>query len=85
MFEELQAQDRAVTKVEERKLSPQERELMRKLEKKRQRNISKKLNEIYKDEEFEYWHKDVISQPNIFKGGDSLLKQPHLFSGGKVL
>jgi len=84
IFEEMQNNDRAAEKVEERKLSADERALVKVLEKRRQENVSNKLKEIYKQEESEYWHKNVISQPNIFKGGSSILKQKNLFEGGRI-
>lgn len=79
-FKELQARDKAMTKVSERKLSSEERSLNKILEKKRQEDIKKQLNTIYKKEESDYWHKDVISQPFIFKHDKSLF-----MGGGKKI
>lgn len=80
IFKEMQDQDSAMTKLQERKLSSEERALNKILEKKRQENIKRQLNAIYKRQDNEYWHKDVITQPNIFKEKTSILKQKNLFS-----
>jgi len=76
LFKEMQAQDDAATKVETRKLSADERALNKVLEQERQKRIREELARRTKREEREYWHKDVISQPNLFgnKNGNSLLK-----------
>ena len=90
VYDEMKAQDKAASKIEERKLSAEERALHKILEKKRQAQIHVELQKHYKKDDDDYWHKDVISQPNIFKGestllnSPSILKQKHIFIKRRV-
>ena len=79
-FKELQVEDRAVTKVNERKLSANEREYNKIMEQKRQEHIANRLRQIHKQEQEEYWKKDVISQPYLYKD-KNLFKH----KGGKTI
>lgn len=85
LTKEISDQDIAETKVAERKLSANERLLNHMLKQEREENIKRELERRTKKEEKEYWHKDVISQKNLFteKNGNSLLKQHNLFGAGK--
>lgn len=83
IFKDMQDHDSAATKLEQRKLSSEERTLNKILEKKRQDRIKAELNRIYKRQDNEYWHKDTISQPNIFKEKGTLLMQKNLFLCGQ--
>lgn len=51
---------------EKKRLSHNERELMDYMEKQRQSRIAHALERIKQRERHEFWHKDVISQKNIF-------------------
>jgi adenylate kinase family enzyme len=85
VFEQLQAQDKAVTKIEERKKSANERALDRILKQEREEAIRKKLEAYNKREQSDFWHKNVIQQKELFREKDnpSLLKQKNLFGGKK--
>lgn len=82
LVKQVQDQDYAVNKVEQRKLSAEERSLNKIQEKQRQELIKQKLNSIYKKQEKDYWKKDVITQPNIFREKSTLLHQKNIFAGG---
>lgn len=79
LYKEMEAEDRARTKLEQRKLSSEERALNNILEKKRQEAIKAELAKHYKKEDQDYWKKDVITQPNVFVGHKNLLAQPSVF------
>lgn len=81
-FKEMQEDDRLVNKLNERKLSAEERSLNKIYEKRRQEGIKKELNKIYKNQDKEYWKKDVITQKMIFKEKSNLLRQPNIFVKG---
>jgi hypothetical protein len=66
LFKQYQAEDEASTKVEERKLSAGERMLNKMVRQEREEQIQKELAIRLKREENDYWHKDVISQKNLF-------------------
>ena len=84
IFKKMQDNDAAAHKLEERKKSAEERALEKIYEKKRQETIKSELKRHYKQNDKEYWHKDVITQKPIFKEhGHTLLQQKNLFSGGK--
>ena len=85
VFEELEAQDKAITKIEERKKSANERALDRILKQEREEAIRKKLESYNKREQHDFWHKNVIQQKELFKEKDhkSLLRQKNLFGGKK--
>ena len=78
VYKEMEVQDRASEKLQERKLSSNERALNKIIKKQREEYIKKELDNYYKKEDNDYWHKDVISQKNIFKGTHSQLKQPNV-------
>ena len=78
VFDELQRYDKADAMVQERKLSSEERALNKILEQQRQQIIKKRLQEHIKRDQHETWHKNVVHQPNIFKGHRSVL------SGGRI-
>ena len=73
-FKELEVEDRAMTKLEQRKMTANEREYNRFMEEKRQEHISNALKKIRKQKENEWWHKDIISQKNLFTGQKKLFK-----------
>lgn len=83
VFEELEAQDKAITKIEERKKSANERALDRILKQEREEAIRKKLESYNKREQHDFWHKNVIQQKNLFKEkkSDCLMKKGNLFRG----
>lgn len=60
--------DKIRTTFEQRKLSNNERELNDYLEKERQKRIDGMVNRFKERDKQEYWHKDIISQKNIFGG-----------------
>ena len=84
LLKQVQEQDSVMTKVEQRKLSGNERLLNQLQEKDRQELIKKELESRNKREANDYWHKDVIKQKNLFNqsNGNSLLKSGNLFSVG---
>lgn len=77
-FNELQAEDKAFTKVQERKKTANERELERYLEEERQERISKELSFRRKKQQHDLWKGNVMKSPNIFRGG----KKPLSGRGG---
>jgi len=87
VFNEMQVQDSAATKLQERKLSANERELNKILHQKREAQIKKQLERFHEQEKKEYWHKDVITQKYIFKEKPvtrqqpNVVKQKNLFKG----
>ena len=74
VYEELKEQDRAMSKLQERKLSANERELNKIIKQRREEQIKNELNKIHKQEQKDFWKKDVISQKNIFVGHKNLFK-----------
>jgi len=58
--------------MEERKLSSNERELNTILKAKREEQIKMELDNYRKEEQHDFWHKDVITQKNIFKNNKNL-------------
>ena len=85
IYEELNAQDKAIAKIEERKKSANERALDRILKQEREAVIRAKLEAYNKREQEDFWHKNVIQQKELFREKDhpSLLKQKNLFGGRK--
>lgn len=83
LVREIDNEERARDKVEQRKLSANERMLQKMLEEERQEFIKQELSRRVKRETNDYWHKDVIKQKNLFNNanGNSILKQQNLFSG----
>ena len=87
VFEEMQVQDTAARKLNERKLSANERELNKILHQKREAMIKKQLDKFHEQEKKEYWHKNVINQKYIFKEKPvtrqqpNVVKQKYLFKG----
>lgn len=79
-FDQLKEQDRAMTKLQERKLSANERALNRILKQKHEEAVKAQLDKYTKQEQREFWHKDVITQPEILKNHKSILDQRHLFA-----
>ena len=68
-------------KLEQRKLSANERELNGHLEERRQEAIKRALIKIRKQKSNEFWHKDVISQKDLFTNKKNIFKnQKKLFS-----
>ena len=77
--------DRARTRVAEKKLSANERELNSILKQRREDQIKKQLEGYHKAQQKEYWHKDVINQKFLFKEKTKLLRQPvSTLSGRKM-
>ena len=85
VFDDLNAQDKALAKIEERKKSANERALDRILKQEREELIRQKLEAYNKREQKDFWHKNVIQQKELFreKNHPSLLKQKNLFGGKK--
>lgn len=83
LYKQMKAEDAAATKLQERKLSAEERALNKIMEKKRQEAIHQELSKHYKKEEKEYWHKDVITQKPLFNHPPTILKQKRLFARAK--
>lgn len=75
MTKELSDAEMVQEKVAERKLSANERLLNSMVKKDREEAIKRELTRRIKREESDYWHKDVISQKNLFNqsNGNSLL------------
>lgn len=80
-YKELEIEDRATNKLQQRKQTANERELNRYMEEKRQEQITSALKKIRKQRENELWHKDVISQKNLFNNNKKLFKA----KGGNLL
>lgn len=69
VYEQLSAQDRAMTKIENRKLSHNENALRKIQHEKREEMIKAQLQKHLKQKDSEYWHDNrIINQPNIFRG-----------------
>ena len=85
LLRQAQDEDSVVEKVQQRKLSANERLLIKLQEQDRQESIKKELERRNKKEANDYWKKDVITQKNLFNNsnGNSLLKQGNLFGGQK--
>jgi len=79
LVKEYENDDRARYKVEEKKLSSNERALNRILKEKREQSIKKELDIYNKKEQDDFWHKDIITQPYIFK-----TKSSNLIGGSKI-
>ena len=79
-YNELKIEDDALHKLEERKLSANERELNKILKQKREENIKRELDKYHKQESKEYWHKDIIAQKPLFNNNKKLFG----ISGGKL-
>jgi len=77
--------DRARSRVEEKKLSANERELNSILKQKREDAIKKQLEGHHKAQQKEYWHKDVINQRFLFKEKTKVLNQPVATLSGRKM
>ena len=69
-------------RIEAKKLSANERELMKYKEEERQEQLKKMLNKYREKEKKEIWSGqkfNPIHTPNIMKGEDNLFNQPDLF------
>jgi len=84
MVKQLETQDRAENRVQEKKLSANERTLNKILKEKREELITKELEKYGKQKQDEYWHKDMISQKYIFKETSNLMHQPSLLKQKKM-
>lgn len=71
-FSEIQTEDRLQNKLQERKLSANEREYNRYVEEDRQKKIKAALDNIHRKQRNEYNHKDTISQKPLFTGNKKL-------------
>ena len=69
-FSEMKDEDDMHTKLQQRKLSANERELNRFMDEERQERIKQALAAYRKKKQDEFWHEDRISQPFIFKSSD---------------
>lgn len=85
LTKEFSDEDAAQTKVQEKKLSANERLLNSMLKKEREEAIKKEIEKRTKAEADKYWHHDIIHQENLFNkpNGNNLLKQPSLFGVGR--
>lgn len=83
IYRRLEAEDKAMRKLEQRKKTGNERALERYMEERRQKMIDNQLKKITKEKENEFWHKDIITQKPIFqeKKGQTIMKQKNLFGG----
>lgn len=72
-FKQMQEEVRLQKMVEDRMKSSNEREYERYLEEQRQEKIKIELDKFRKQQQDDLWHKDVISQKNIFKGRPTML------------
>jgi len=80
-LEEVQQEGRIQEKVAERKLSANEREYNGYMEERRQDAIKRALQKIRHQKRDEFWHKDIISQKNLFTNQKNIFKnQKKLFS-----
>ena len=68
--------DAAQEKINSRKLSANERELNEILRKEREALIRKELEARHKKDNDDFWHKDTLTQPNLFNrpNGNFILK-----------
>lgn len=84
LLRQAQDEDSVVEKVQQRKLTANERLLIRLQEQDRQAAIKNELARREKHERNDFWKKDVITQPNLFnqRNGNSLLRQQSLFGVG---
>lgn len=82
MLATAQSQDRVQTLVQERKKTSDERELERRLEEQRQKNITEQLRAMRKAEtRSAMTDNSLLKQKNIFKGKSTMLNNnPKLFS-----
>jgi predicted RecB family nuclease len=76
-LKEMQEERKLMKMVEEREKSADERELERFYEEERQKTIKKNLEEFRKHQREEAWSSKntILNQPNIFKGGKSIMDQ----------
>lgn len=84
MLQQAQDEDSVINKVQQRKLTQNERLLNQLREKDRQEAIRQELARREEADKETFWRKDVITQPNLFTGsnGNSILKQQNLFGLG---
>ena len=77
-FSAVEEQDRIQSRIQEKKLSADERELNKFLEKERQRQVKEMLESYRKQEQEEIWHgKTALDTPNV------ITNQKNLFGGQK--
>lgn len=85
-MKEIEEEDRAHFRAEQKKLSSNERELNRFVEEDRQVAVKKALEKYRARENEKSWRgKTALDAPNMFKEETTILKQPNLFVGGKNL
>ena len=66
LYEQLEAQQKAVHKIEQKQMSADERELQRYMKEKRDELIHARLEAERKKRVNDWWHENVINQKNIF-------------------
>jgi hypothetical protein len=66
LYEQIETQQKAVHKLEQKQLSADERELQRYMKEKRDALIHARLESERKKRVNEWWHEDVINQKNLF-------------------
>lgn len=74
-FKEMQRQDRLREILEERKKSSNERELERFIKERREEEVKNELTKFRKEKKSEMFKSNILSKENIFKGGNSIMKQ----------
>jgi len=73
LYESMEIEDRYTDLVQERKLTPEERDLNRYLEEDRQTKIKCALKKIQKRRQDEIWHGETaLDTPNMFKNHPSI-------------
>jgi hypothetical protein len=79
--------DRISEKIQTKKLSADERELIGYMEEDRKAEVKKKLGEYRKKKQDDFWHHDVISQPNMhmLNTSTNMMGKSMFLSGGNFL
>lgn len=82
LMRNLETQEQAHFKLDERKKSANEREMLKFIKEQRESDIKKTVDEIRRLKQDEFWHKDVISQKPLFNDNShNVLHQNNLFKG----
>jgi len=84
-FEELETEAKMERLVGQKQKSSNERELERFHEEARQKRIKKELDFYRMQRKREVWHKNLIKQKPMFRGGKSLLHEDkHILNNGNL-
>jgi hypothetical protein len=72
-FKEIDKESKLHEKLEQRKLSANERELNKYMQEDREKKITKEVERLRKKRSDEFFHKDIIKQPNVMTGHKNIL------------